>query len=84
MGDFKKYKEIKTSGLEAQDISTDTGVEGFGFYDSNHEEYEVIFLGNNLEIINIVVKPIIRGKGSNGKEIFNRENVQKIIKSIKI
>lgn len=84
MGDFKKYKEVKTSGLEAQDISTEMGVEGFGFYNSNHDEYEVIFPGNNLETINITVKPMVKGKDSNGMTIFNRPNVQEIIKSIKI
>lgn len=84
MGDFKKYKEVKTSGVKSQDISTDMGVEGFGFYNNNHDEYEVIFPGNNLETINIIVKPMTKSKESVGMEIFNRENIQKIIKSIKI
>ena len=84
MGNFKKYKEIKTSGLESQDITTNEGKTGFGYYNNNYDEYQVIFQGNNTETIIFTIKPMIKDKGEDAKTIFNRQNIQEIIKSVKI
>ncbi len=82
-GSFDEYKEMKTAGFNAQDI-TINGLTGFGFYDSNKDQYQIVLPGNGSTTINVYVVPIIRFKGENAEQLFSKENVRSIIDSIKI
>ena len=82
-GNFDEYKEIKTAGFNSQDI-TINDITGFGFYDPNKDQYQIVLPGNGSTTVNIYVVPVIRFKGESAEKIFSRENVRNIINSIKI
>ena len=82
-GDFEEYKEVKTAGISSEDI-TINGITGFGFYNSNEDKYQIILPYDLSQTVNIEVQPIIRFTGDSGEELFRREDVRKIIDSIKI
>lgn len=82
-GDFIEYKEVKTAGVESEDITID-GITGFGFYNKNEDKYQIILPYDSTQTVNIEVKPIVRFTGDNGETLFKRDDVRKIIDSIKI
>ncbi len=84
MGDFQKYKEVKTIGIESENITTEAGIQGFGYYNKDLDEYQITFPYKETEILNLKIKPKVKFKETTAKSIFEREDIQKIIKNIKI
>ena len=82
-GDYENYKKIKKSTTNIEEIVVD-GINGFGYYESDKDQYIISVPYKTDTIVNINIRPKVRFSGANAKEIYQRENIQEIIKNIKI
>lgn len=82
-GDFEKLKEMKTFDTESEDI-TINGVLGFGYYNEEQDQYQIILPCKETQILKVNIQPVVRFSGENAKELYKREDVKLIIDNIRI
>lgn len=82
-GDFNKYKEGRGGSANSQDVTVNDTT-GFGYYSSSTDQYEIVLPIDESETLKIDVEPIDKSKGVTGQDIYKKDEVTKIIDSIKI
>ncbi len=82
-GDFNAIRNRRSENYEINDVSIND-LKGFGYYKSSTDQYIVVLPIDEKRTAEISVEPIERFKSTTGKDIYEREDVNKIINGIKI
>ncbi len=83
-GDFEKYQEMQTASVSSEEITLN-GVKGYGYYDKEKDQYQIVLPFDDFETIaNINIRPKIRFSGTTGEDIYRREEIQELLKTIQI
>lgn len=82
-GDFNAIRNRRSENYEINDVNIND-MKGFGYYKSSTDQYIIVLPIDEKRTTEITIEPTERFKSVTGKDIYEREEIKEIIKSVKI